>query len=66
MEKIHDRMPVILPAAACDRWLSAEPLDEDAMKQMCAPYPATDMQAFAISPLVNSPKNDSAEILERA
>ncbi|MEI6890332.1 MAG: SOS response-associated peptidase [Bacteroidales bacterium] len=58
---IHDRMPVILGRADEKRWLS--PLSDSELMSMLKPYPPEKMKAYKISKLVNSPKNDSAEIL---
>ncbi len=61
MNDIHERMPVILSRADEKRWLS--PLPESELIDLLKPYPAEKMKAYKISKLVNSPKNDSAEIL---
>ncbi|MCX6285086.1 MAG: SOS response-associated peptidase [Bacteroidetes bacterium] len=61
MHDIHERMPVILAQADEKRWLS--PLPESELIDLLKPYPAEKMKAYKISKLVNSPKNDSAEIL---
>jgi putative SOS response-associated peptidase YedK len=61
MRSIHDRMPVILNAADEKRWLS--PLSDPELLGMLKPYPTANMKAYKISKLVNSPKNNSAEIL---
>ncbi len=60
MAPIHNRMPVILPAAARDRWLdpSAKPVD---LVKLLTPLPPEEMEAYAVSTLVNSPRNDSPE-----
>ena len=63
MEPVHDRMPVILQPDAYDEWLANEPLPDDRLMQLCAPYPAEEMMRRAVSPLVNSPRNDSPEVL---
>ena len=58
---IHDRMPVILAPADCDRWLSAhEPDPHDLLK----PYPTAPMVVWPISTRVNSPENDDVSIME--
>jgi putative SOS response-associated peptidase YedK len=58
---IHDRMPVILPPDAYERWMSpAEPDPRD----LLVPFPAEKMRMWPISARVNSPANDSASILE--
>jgi putative SOS response-associated peptidase YedK len=51
-------MPVILPEEHHDAWLSGE-----AGKEVLVPFPADRMKAWPISPRVNSPKNNDAEIL---
>ena len=64
IEQIHNRIPVILRPEAYDAWLSGEPIDDADFEALCAPYPAGEMVARPISPLVNSPKNDGPEVLE--
>jgi putative SOS response-associated peptidase YedK len=51
-------MPVILPEEHQDAWLSG-----DAGKEILIPFPADRMKAWPISPRVNSPKNDDADIV---
>jgi len=59
--QIHDRMPVIIPAEAYDRWLSpAEPDPRD----LLMPYPAGPMTMWPVSSRVNSAKNDDSSILD--
>jgi len=58
---IHDRMPVILPPDAYDRWLS--PMEADP-RDLLAPYPSDSMRMWPISTRVNTPRNDTADILE--
>ena len=60
MKDIHDRMPVILERSDEEHWLS--PLSDPELLSLLKPYPAEKMKAYKISSLVNSPKNDSAEI----
>ena len=58
---IHDRMPVILPPEAYDRWLSTiEPDPRD----LLVPSPAELMMMWPISTRVNKPENDDPQILE--
>ncbi|WP_135666700.1 SOS response-associated peptidase [Halorhabdus rudnickae] len=61
MEPIHDRMPVVLPREAEDRWLSADPEERH---ELCQPYPREDMDAYPISTRVNDPSNDSPQVIE--
>ena len=59
---VHDRMPVIVPAEARAAWL-AKDADADALATLLRPYRDDAMEAYPVSPLVNSPKNDSAECI---
>lgn len=61
---IHDRMPVILPPVHYDRWLDPRLHDPEALKPLLRPYPAGEMEAWRVSTLVNSPKNDRPELIE--
>jgi putative SOS response-associated peptidase YedK len=61
MAGIHDRMPVIIPSDAYDRWLAnIEPDPRD----LLVPYPSDPMTMWSISTRVNKPENDDADILE--
>ena len=63
MAKIHNRMPVILPADARDRWLDPGS-EETELRSLLVPLPAEDLEAYEVSPLVNSPRNDSPECVQ--
>jgi putative SOS response-associated peptidase YedK len=63
MEDIHDRMPVILPREAEETWLDTGIEDTKVLTDLLIPYPAEDLESYAVSNLVNSPKNDSPECL---
>lgn len=54
---IHDRMPVILDGAGRDVWLAAD-ADADALRAVLVPAAEDALDAYAVSPLVNSPHND--------
>jgi len=62
---IHDRMPAILHPEAYGAWLdpgfSRHP---DRLAAMLQPYAVSDMEAYDVSPRVNTPGNDSAENVE--
>ena len=58
MEPIHNRMPVIVPVADYDRWLTAAP---DQVQPLMKPYNADEMEAYPVSTLVNSPQNDGPD-----
>jgi putative SOS response-associated peptidase YedK len=60
--EIHDRMPLILPKNAYERWLSEEPDPRD----LLVPFPADLMVMWQVSTRVNSPDNDDASLLDPA
>jgi putative SOS response-associated peptidase YedK len=62
MEPIHDRMPVVLEPDEEDTWLAAT--DEDELDSVLGPYRGDDLRTYPISTAVNSPDNDSPEIIE--
>lgn len=55
---ILNRMPVILPLTAYDRWLDPVEQRAGALHDLLVPYPATEMVAYPVSRYVNSPSND--------
>lgn len=62
MVPIHDRMPVIVAPHKRDEWLASTTSPED-LQELLVPYPADQMEAQAVSTLVNSPRNDGPELL---
>ena len=61
---IHNRMPVILPAAAYEQWLDPAEQRPQTLQPLLKPYPAEEMEAHAVSREVNSPKNDYPALLD--
>ena len=59
MKPIHDRMPVILQRKDESKWLDPELIGLDKLISLLNPYPSDLMEAYEVSTLVNSPKNDS-------
>jgi putative SOS response-associated peptidase YedK len=64
MQPIHDRMPVILQEKDESRWLDPEFKDTDKLKFLLQPYPASMMEAYEVSSIVNSAKNNSPKCIE--
>ena len=64
MQKIHDRMPVILDRETEKKWIENSP--HEALIELMKPCAASSLLAYPISTLVNSPRYDSPEILEPA
>ena len=62
--QIHNRMPVILHPDDEATWLNPEATPAQA--QACLkPFPAHLLRIAAVSPKVNSPTNNSPELLQR-
>ena len=57
---VHDRMPVILAPEDYARWL--DPAQADG-RTLLKPYPAAELEAFAVSPRVNTPQHDDPECI---
>ena len=64
MEKIHDRMPVILDPRQFDEWLDPEIHEQEAIAAMLNPCPAKWLESAEISTLVNKPANNRSEVLD--
>ena len=60
MQPLHDRMPVILPDTAIDRWL--DPMTAD-IGDLLVPLPENEMAARPVSAYANNPMNEGAECL---
>ena len=64
MQKIHNRMPVILDGEARDVWLDPDNKEGPALTAILRPYPDGEIEAYAVSKTVNSPLNDSEVCLK--
>ena len=65
MKKLHHRMPVILERQHEDKWLNETLLNQEEMREILKPYSSQEMEAYEVSPVANSPKNDSPECIEK-
>lgn len=63
---IHNRMPVILPAEREPLWLEPSLKDPSRLLALLQPYPAEELEAFPVSPRVNSPANDDPLCIQPA
>lgn len=63
--RFHHRMALVLDPAIYDRWLDPELTASDAVQSLLAthPYPMETMVAERISPRINNPGYDSADVL---
>ena len=62
---IHDRMPVILRQEAEALWLDRSVEDRGLLERVLQPYDAGDLEAFEVSSLVNSTRNDEQGVAAR-
>ncbi len=62
MQPIHNRMPVILSKEDEDVWLNPDS-EESHLINLFVPFDTKKMEAFPVSSLVNSAKNQSKEVL---
>lgn len=65
MSEIHNRMPVILRKEDEEEWLNPDNVEAENLLKLLNPYPTDEMEAYPISSLVNSPKNNFKEILNK-
>src|SRR3954471_4293423 len=63
MERIHDRMPVILAPEHYAQWLDPDNREVEALMRLVRPYPAQRMQAWPVSTRVNQRQNDEPALL---
>jgi putative SOS response-associated peptidase YedK len=61
---VHDRMPVILEPDAEDVWLDDALEDGARLGEVLRPLPAGALEAFAVSPRLNSPEYDDPSVQE--
>lgn len=66
MEKIHDRMPVILHPGEFDDWLNPANRDPAYLKDFLRPYPDDDLDAYIVSKAVGNVRNNEAGLIEKA
>jgi putative SOS response-associated peptidase YedK len=65
VQDIHDRMPVILNPEYEKYWLDPSITDTTKLNPLLKPLDHTLMEAYEVSPLVNSPKNNSIELIQK-
>lgn len=64
MAPLHDRMPVIIAPKDYDLWLDAAVQEPERLQPLLQPYPDSEMEAYPVSTLVNSPKNNSPQCVD--
>ncbi|CAH2716035.1 SOS response-associated protein YedK [Neobacillus rhizosphaerae] len=65
MKGIHDRMPVILKPEDEKIWLDPSISDSKFLHQFLVPFDDNLMETYEVSSLVNSPKNNSVNLIQK-
>jgi putative SOS response-associated peptidase YedK len=63
MQPVHDRMPVILPAAAWEQWLSTDNRDLESLTGLLVPAPNDLLTLRPVSTQVNNVRNNGEELV---
>jgi putative SOS response-associated peptidase YedK len=63
MAPVHDRMPAILTEDGVQRWLSGDLLSPAVMREILVPCASGIMEAYPVSPRVNSPAVDDEQLI---
>ena len=66
MQSLHNRMPVVVPPTDYDEWLDPAERSADSLQHLLRPYTDDGLTAFAVSTVVNSPRNDVPEAIRPA
>ncbi|GHH99155.1 SOS response-associated peptidase [Neobacillus kokaensis] len=65
MTDIHDRMPVILNSEDEKNWLNPSISDTNWLQSFLKPYDESRMEAYKVSTFVNSPKNNTIDLVQK-
>ncbi|MDR7236645.1 SOS response-associated peptidase [Neobacillus drentensis] len=65
MKDIHDRMPVILKPEDEKTWLDQSNSDTNDLNKLLIPYDENSMETYEVSSLVNSPRNNTVELIQK-
>ena len=63
VQRIHERMPVILEPENYTAWLDTGDSPAEALQTLLRPFPSDRMEMRPVSDAVNNPRNDSLECL---
>lgn len=63
LKPVHDRMPVILKAESYDEWLDSKIKDTEMLQKLLIPFPAEEMDSYAVSKSVNMPETNLPELI---
>ncbi len=65
VDRLHDRMPVVVAPEGWDTWLDPD-ADADELQALLVPPPETALRARAVSTRVNDVRNNDASLLDDA
>jgi putative SOS response-associated peptidase YedK len=63
---LHDRMPVVVPDDAWERWLDVRPPVDGELRALLEPDDRLALDIYPVGPLVNNVRNDGPELLAPA
>ncbi len=61
---VHNRMPVILPEATYEQWLTPSEINPQNLSTFLRPFTAIQMETYPVSQIVNNPRNDQAACIQ--
>lgn len=64
MQELHHRMPVIIPKSRREAWLHPD-TSKTEVKAMLQPFDSKQMTTYPVSRDVNSPRNNTPDLLEK-
>jgi putative SOS response-associated peptidase YedK len=64
VERMHDRMPVIVEPEDYDRWLDPGMQKPEQVQDICRPYPAEEMGAWPVCRAVSNPRYKGADCIQ--
>ncbi|OGG05992.1 hypothetical protein A3D05_03400 [Candidatus Gottesmanbacteria bacterium RIFCSPHIGHO2_02_FULL_40_24] len=64
IESIHNRMPVILKKEEENHWIDSINQNIEKIKELLAPYPDGEFEAYPVTRAVNNPENDSPDLIK--
>ena len=64
LDKIHDRMPIIMPEDRWDVWLDSTVIDKERVKSLMTVYPGDLMGEYPVSTLVNKVQNNTIDLIK--
>ncbi|MGI9477010.1 MAG: SOS response-associated peptidase [Hyphomicrobiaceae bacterium] len=66
MRTVHDRMPALLEPAEFDAWLDVKSVRDEVALKLLGPAPDQTLALTAVSPEINNPRAEGAELLQPA